>query len=96
MTDATVTVAVHARPGASRVAVGGRHGDALVVAVTARAVDGAATDAVLGAVADALGVKRRQVELRRGATSRAKLVQITVGADDRARLDARLAELLGD
>lgn len=52
------------------------HGDALVVAVTARAVDGKATEAALRAVADAFGVKRRDVTLVTGATSRDKVVDI--------------------
>ena len=69
------------RPGASRTAVGGSYGTgpeaALVVAVSARAVDGAATEAVLVALAAALGVRRWQVRLVRGQTSRDKLVEIT-------------------
>ena len=73
-------VAVRVRPGASRTRVGGAYGEGLdarlVVAVTARAVDGAATAAVLRALADALGVRPRQVVLVHGATSRDKLVEI--------------------
>lgn len=73
-------VAIRVRPGAARVAVGGRwagpRGDALVVAVTERAVDGRATEAALRAVAAALGVRRGDVRLVRGATSRDKLVAI--------------------
>lgn len=72
-----VTVAVRVKPGASRPRVGGRHdgshGPALVVAVTARAVDGAATDAALAAVAGALGVRRSAVDLLTGRTSRDKV-----------------------
>lgn len=75
-----VTLAVRVRPGASRTRVGGRYGDGpdapLLVAVGARAVDGAATEAVLRAVADALGVRPHQVTLLRGATSRDKLLEI--------------------
>ncbi len=56
--------------------VGGEHDDALVVAVTARAVDGKATEAALRAVADALGVPRRDVSLVSGATSRRKVVEV--------------------
>ncbi|HEX5510422.1 MAG TPA: DUF167 domain-containing protein [Actinomycetales bacterium] len=71
---------IRVRPGSSRTAVGGTHDDALVVRVTARAVDGAATQAALDAVAAALGVRRRQVALVSGATSRTKVVE--VDADD--------------
>ena len=86
-------VAIRVRPGASRTRVGGRYGDALVVAVQARAVDGAATEAALAAVADALGVRRRHVALVTGATSRDKVVEV----DDAATggdAAARVAELL--
>jgi hypothetical protein len=85
-------VAVRVRPGASRTRVGGRYGDALVVAVSARAVDGAATEAVLVAVAEAFGVRRRDVELVSGAAARDKVVSVELAPDVVAR---RLAELLG-
>jgi len=86
-----VRVAIRVKPGASRTQVGGAYGDALVVAVSARAVDGAATEAALAAVADAFGVRRRHVDLVTGATSRDKVVEL----DDTALDDgpARLAEL---
>ena len=84
-------VAIRVKPGASRTRVGGAYGDALVVVVSARAVDGAATEAALAAVADAFGVRRRHVDLVTGATSRDKVVEL----DDTALADgpARLAEL---
>jgi hypothetical protein len=72
-----VTVAVRVKPGAARARVGGRydgaHGPALVVAVSARPVEGAATEAALRAVADALGLRRSDVDLLTGATSRDKV-----------------------
>ena len=85
-------VAIRVRPGASRTAVGGTHADSLVVAVGARAVDGAATRAALDALAEALGVRPRQVRLVSGATSRDKVVE--VDADD-AEVAVRLALLRG-
>lgn len=63
-----------------------------MVAVTARAVDGKATEAALRAVADAFGVRRRQVTLVTGATSRDKVVDIDGAGDE---LSARRATLLG-
>ncbi len=86
-------VAIRVRPGASRTRVGGRYGERLVVAVSARAVDGAATEAALGAVADALGVRRRHVALVAGATSRDKVVEVDDAVADDA-LRARLVDLL--
>ena len=85
-------VAIRVRPGASRTAVGGTHADRLVVAVGARAVDGAATRAALDALAQALGLRPRQVRLVSGATSRDKVVE--VDADD-PEVALRLAVLRG-
>ncbi|HEX6075806.1 MAG TPA: DUF167 domain-containing protein [Micromonosporaceae bacterium] len=72
---------VRVRPGASRTRVGGRYdgpyGPALVVRVTAAPVEGKATNAVLLAVAKALGVRRSAVSVRTGGTSRDKLLTIT-------------------
>lgn len=90
---AGMRIMVRVRPGASRTAVGGSYGEALVVAVTARAVDGRATTAALAALADAFGVRPRAVRLVRGATSRDKLIEID---GDEAELAERLASLRGD
>ena len=73
-------VAVHVHPGSRRPQVGGSHGDALVVRVSAPAVDGRANQAVLDALAEAFAVAPRQVRLIRGERSRDKLVEID-GAD---------------
>ena len=70
------------RPGASRTVVGGSHDGALVVRVGARAVDGQATEAALQALAKALGVRRREVVLVTGATSRTKVVDVPDAARD--------------
>ena len=69
-------VTIRVKPGSARVRVGGRYGDALVVAVTARAVDGRATKAALDALAGAIGCKKREVILITGTNSRTKIVQV--------------------
>lgn len=89
-------VTVRVKPGSSRSRVGGSYGDAgapqLVVAVTARAVEGAATEAVLRALAEALKVRRGAVRLVSGATSRTKVIEVdgdeeALSAGVRALLD---------
>ncbi len=71
-------LAIRVRPGASREGVGGAYGDtAVVVKVNARAVDGKATEAALRAVAEAFGVRRADVRLVSGQTSRDKVVEIS-------------------
>ena len=69
--------------------MGGEHDGALVVRVSARAVDGQATAAALAAVAAAFGVRRQAVTLVAGAASRRKIVDVA-GAEP-AVLDRLLA-----
>lgn len=80
------------KPGSPRTAVGGRHGDSLVIRVTARPVGGAATRAALRAVADAFGVPGSHVTLVTGAASRDKVIEV---AGPVGPLTRRLRELLG-
>lgn len=82
-------IAIRVRPGSSRTSVGGSHDGALVVRVSARAVDGKATAAALAALADALGLRAAQVRLVSGATSRTKVVEAP--DDAAAAVDALLA-----
>jgi uncharacterized protein YggU (UPF0235/DUF167 family) len=89
-----MTIAIRVTPSSARTAVGGRRGDALVVRVTQAPVDGDATEAALRAVADALGVARRDLLLRTGASSRDKLVLVGVGPVERSRVARQLAVLM--
>jgi uncharacterized protein len=84
-----VRITIRVRPGASRAGVGGEHDGALVVRVSAPAVDGQATEAALAAVAAAFGVREYAVTLVTGAASRTKIVDVA-GADP-AVLDRLLA-----
>ncbi len=76
-------IVIRVRPGSARPGAGGEHAGALVVRVSARAVDGKATEAALATVADAFGVRRSAVRLVSGAASRTKIVDIN-GGDPRA------------
>ena len=82
-------VTIRVRPGSARPGVGGEHDGALIVRVSARAVDGKATEAALTAVADSFGVRRSAVCLVSGASSRTKIVDID--ADDPRLLASLLA-----
>jgi uncharacterized protein len=90
----SATIAVRVKPGSSVAAVGGSYpgpyGDAVIVAVNAPAVDGRANDAVVRAVAAALGVKPAAVRVRTGATARNKLLAIQNPPADLAVVIARL------
>jgi uncharacterized protein YggU (UPF0235/DUF167 family) len=71
-----VRITIWVRPGSARPGVGGEHDGALVVRVSARAVDGKATAAALASVAAAFGVRQHAVTLVSGATSRMKVVEV--------------------
>ena len=73
-------IAIRVRPGSPRPGVGGEHDGALVVRVSAQAVDGKATEAALTAVAKAFAVRRAAVRLVSGATSRTKIIDIDTDA----------------
>ena len=74
--DGAILLRLQVQPGARHPGILGRHGDALKVAVTAPADRGKANDAVLGLVAEVLGVRRASVELVGGASSRTKRVAV--------------------
>lgn len=73
-------ITIRVTPGSPRPGVGGSHNGALVVRVSARAVDGKATAAALAAVARALGVRASAARLVSGAASRTKIIEVD-GAD---------------
>ncbi len=84
-----VRFAVHARPRAKVSRIGGVREGALEVQVAAPPVDGAANDAIIATLADALGVPKRNVSLVHGDAGRAKLFEVHGVPIDAAR--ARLA-----
>lgn len=80
-----IRVAVHVQPRASRSEIVGQHGAALKVRLQAPPVDGAANDALVRLLADALGLSQRSVRVVAGATSRAKTVEIDGTTEDAVR-----------
>jgi uncharacterized protein len=74
--EGAVRFAVRVQPRASRTGVEGVHGDALKVRVNAPPVDGAANEAVVAVLAEALGVPRRLVRIVSGESSRSKVVEV--------------------
>src|ERR1700728_835445 len=82
-------ITIRVRPGSARPSVGGEHDGALVVRVSARAVDGKATEAALTAVAGSFGVRRSGGRLVSGAAGRTQIVDID--ADDPRVLASLLA-----
>lgn len=78
--DGVIRLLIRVKPGASRTHVGGAYGEppALVVAVTAPAVDGMANDAVTRALAQALTIKNREIVIVGGLMSRTKVVELRI------------------
>ena len=69
-------ISVKAKPGARREAVTEQPDGTWLVEVTAPPVDGAANDAVVRAVANHFGLRRAQVRIKSGASSRLKRVEL--------------------
>jgi uncharacterized protein (TIGR00251 family) len=81
-----VKIAIRVQPGARRDALLERLASGeWKLAVSAPPEDGRANDAVVDLMAELLGVKRRQVTVARGTSSRTKLIEV-------AELDADTAE----
>ena len=86
-------LALRVQPGAKRTALLGRMPSGeWKVAVSAPPLDGRANDAVVELVSGLLGVRRSQVTLVRGATSRSKVVDVEGMSAEAA--EARLAKVL--
>jgi uncharacterized protein (TIGR00251 family) len=85
---------VRAQPRARRAGVQGEQAGALKVAVTAPPQAGRANEALVEVLYKALGVKRSQVELIAGPTSRDK--RYLIRGLTRAELEKRLTALLED
>lgn len=82
--DGGSVVAVRVQPGASRAELVGEQAGALKVRVASPPVDGRANDELCAVLADALGVRARQVEVLAGRTARTKKVWIELSPDELA------------
>ncbi len=69
-------IRIHAQPGAKRTEVAGTHGDALKIRVQAPPVEGAANAALVKFLAQALGVRQRDVEILSGEHARDKRIAV--------------------
>lgn len=76
---------VHINPRSSRNQITGWQGDALTIKLTAPPVEGAANKASVEFLAERLGIKKSQITLVSGQTSRDKVFEITGLTDDDLR-----------
>lgn len=89
---AGAVVSVRAVPGASRAAVAGLHGSELRIRVCSPPVDGRANEELCAVLAEALGLRRREVIVASGHTARSKQLTVPLAPDD---VVARLAPWIG-
>ncbi|BBN08955.1 uncharacterized protein MPTK1_4g15880 [Marchantia polymorpha subsp. ruderalis] len=72
--DASVSISVHAKPGSKSSGITDVGEERVGVQIDAPARDGEANEALLGFMAEVLGVRKREVSLSAGARSREKVV----------------------
>jgi uncharacterized protein len=81
-----VTIRIRAQPGAKRTEVAGLYGDCLKVRLASPPVDGKANECLIEFLAQCLGVKRGQVTITRGLSSRRKNVFVATAGFQPAAL----------
>jgi uncharacterized protein (TIGR00251 family) len=89
---ADLELQVRAQPGAKRTEAAGPHGEALKIRVCARAVEGAANEALLEFLAGELRVPLRRCSLLSGQTGRQK--RVLIEAPEREHAEAVLRSWL--
>jgi uncharacterized protein len=85
---------MHVQPGARRTEITGEHGGALKVKIAAPATDNKANAALIAFLSITLNVRKSAIAIRRGATGRRKVVEITGGPELSAKLEALAASRL--
>lgn len=91
--DGSTRVLVRAQPGASRAGVAGLWNEHLKLAVRAPADEGRANEELVRVLAEALGLRAKEVRLVRGERAREKEFEVALEPEEaRRRLLERLAE----
>ena len=80
MSAPDLVLTLHVQPGASRTAYAGLHGDAHKIRLAAPPVEGKANEALIAFLAQAFGVRQRDVTIASGASARRKIVRISAPA----------------
>jgi uncharacterized protein (TIGR00251 family) len=82
-----ITLTLHIQPGTQKTEVVGPYGDALKIRLAAPPVDGKANAALIGFVAERLGLAKSAVTLKSGQISRRKVLEVLAAPlDAEARL----------
>ena len=86
-----IALTVRVQPNARRNEIAGLHGDSLKVRIAAPAVDNKANAALIEFLSETLDVPKFSIAIRRGATGRRKIVEITGGPELAGKLAALAA-----
>jgi uncharacterized protein len=81
-----VIIRIHAQPQAPRSEIVGTHGDRLKIRIAAPPIDGAANEELLRFLKNLLGLKKNDIEIMRGRSSRSKDV-MCYNISERSALD---------
>ena len=81
-----LTLTLHIQPGARKSGIAGIHGDALKIRIAAPASNNKANGALVEFLGETFGVPKSVVTIRRGATSRRKIIEITGGPELASKL----------
>lgn len=76
-----ISLALHVQPNARKNEIVGLHGDALKVKIAAPAADNKANAALIDFLSEVLAVPKSAIIIRRGATGRRKMIEITGGPE---------------
>jgi len=76
-----LSITLHIQPGAKKSEIAGLHGDALKIRIAAPAADNQANAALIEFLSETLDVPKFSIAIRRGATGRRKIVEITGGPE---------------
>ncbi len=87
-----LTLSIRVIPRASKSAIAGRRGDALLVRLAAPPVEGAANEALIELLSRAFGRPRRDITIVAGEKSRDK--RVAIGGLSPSGLSARLSAIL--
>jgi uncharacterized protein (TIGR00251 family) len=74
--DGSITLEIHAQPGARKTEVAGVHGEALKIRVASPPVEGRANETLRHFLAEAFGVPKSAVTIVRGDAARRKTVRV--------------------
>ena len=85
--DGTLTLAIHAQPGAKKTEIVGLHGDALKIRVAAPALEDRANAALIAFLAERFEVPKKNVTLLSGHKSREKRFVVVGSTVDVERLN---------